>query len=109
MDGLSIISVGFGILIRLAIPVAVTLVVAYVLRQLDQRWQQEASVGAPSPIEVLQCWVLNDCPPERREKCAAYHQQNIPCWQVFRDEAGRLPQRCLSCDVFRKAPVVEII
>jgi hypothetical protein len=108
MEGLSILTAIFGFLIRLALPIALTLLAAYLLRRLDQRWQQQGSVAQPGPVAVLKCWVMNDCPPEQRERCAAYQQHNVPCWQVFRDEAGRLPQRCLGCEVFRQSPVLEI-
>lgn len=108
MEGSSAVSVVLGLLLRLALPLALTLLAAYLLRRLDQRWQQQGLNNQPGTVEVLKCWVLNDCPPEQRERCAAYQQSSVPCWQVFRDEAGRLPQRCLSCRVFRQTPVLEI-
>lgn len=107
MEGISILSVLAGLLLRLGLPVALTLLVAYGLSRLDKRWQQQANQYRPSPVRVIKCWVLNDCSPEQREACAAYQQAGSPCWQIFRDDAGRLQERCLGCDVFRNAPVIE--
>lgn len=96
-----------GILVRLALPIALTLLAAYALRRLDQRWQSQAAARQPGPVSVIKCWVLNDCPAEQRANCPVYQKQNLPCWQAYRDKAGRLPERCLDCQVFRQAPVIE--
>ncbi len=107
MEIMPTISYLAGILVRMAVPIVITLLVAYGLRRLDQRWQNQAISNQPSAAGLIKCWVLNDCPPEQRAKCAVYQEQKLPCWQAFRDEKGRLPKRCLECDVFRQAPVFE--
>ncbi len=35
-----------GLLLRLAIPIAATMLVVYILRRLDKRWQAEAETAA---------------------------------------------------------------
>ncbi|MFP3853628.1 MAG: hypothetical protein ACLFWD_04955 [Anaerolineales bacterium] len=107
MEKISILSTLAGLLLRLGLPAALTLLAAYGLSVLDKRWQQQANKHQPSPVRVIKCWVLKDCSPQQREACAAYQQREMPCWQIFRDDAGRLPERCLGCDVFRDAPVIE--
>jgi hypothetical protein len=109
MDGMAILSSVLGIAIRLVLPLAVTLLVAYGLRRLDQRWQEEAAARQTGPMSFIRCWVLNDCPDEKRANCPVFQEKNLPCWQVFRDEAGRLPSQCLGCEVFRRAPALETI
>jgi hypothetical protein len=96
-----------GIVLRFGVPVLGTMAVIYFLRRLDARWQAEAveEAQAAELFPKLRCWVLNDCPEERRAKCPAYAQQGIPCWQVYRDGNGRLRNECLGCDVFKSAPV----
>lgn len=96
-----------GVLLRVGVPLALTLVAALWLRRLDRRWQRDAdeirrAVGSKSGLGVIRCWLLHDCAPERREACPAFLDQKIPCWQHFRDGQGRLAHRCLGCEVFRR-------
>ena len=91
-----------GLLVRLAIPIALTAVLIFFLRKLDTRWQSEAH--APLPVDKVKCWEVKGCSPEQAENCAA-GQSSLPCWQVYRLPNGYLREECLSCEVFRKAPI----
>ena len=96
-------------LVRFGIPVLFTVIVCWIFKKFDDRWQAEArSYREKSGIEnlapIVRCWVLNECPEEQREECPAYKEQNIPCWQHFRAANGYLQEKCLSCRVFRGAP-----
>lgn len=102
-----------GTLLRIGVPVALTVAAAWALRKLDLSWQREAEdyraragIGRAT-FELIQCWVLNDCPSEQRERCPAYRERQGPCWQHFRDERGRLTERCLGCQVFKRALAPE--
>ena len=105
------VTLALGLLVRLLLPVGLTLSVAWLLRRLDRRWRAEATgqIPAARSLQVLRCWVLNDCPEEQRSRCAAYQQQGTPCWQLFRDHHGRLRTSCLDCEVFRLSPVAEAV
>jgi hypothetical protein len=92
-----------GLLVRLAIPIAATLLVIYILRRLDKRWQAEAELQ-PVAVEKTECWKIKGCPPEQVKDCAAARSQ-LPCWQVKRLPNGYLNEDCLSCPVFIEAPV----
>ncbi len=92
-----------GLLLRLAIPIAATLFVVYILRRLDKRWQAEAELQ-PVGVEKPECWKVKGCPPEQVENCAAA-KSPLPCWQVKRLPNGYLNEDCLSCPVFIEAPV----
>lgn len=97
----------FGLLIRLAIPISFTILIAYLLQRIDKRWQAEAkqlNVTARAPGGVP-CWERHNCSAEKRAGCPAYQNAQIPCWQQFRDPAGRLREGCIGCDVFREAPI----
>ena len=101
----SLLAVITGFALRLAIPVAITAVAIYFLRRLDTRWQAEAEEQLLLPVvEKPKCWEVNGCTPEMRATCAGY-QSELPCWQAFREENGYLKERCLGCDIFRKAPI----
>ncbi len=101
----SILVVLFGLLIRLAIPILITALAVTILRAEDKRWQAEAKqVSLPVvKVEKPYCWVINKCPPETMKECKALYSRE-PCWQVFRQANGYLPEKCLECKVFRGAP-----
>ena len=95
---------------RFGIPILVTVVIFALLSRYDSRWKQEALAkrkqeAAQGLIPLVKCWVFNDCPPEKRESCPAYQEKYLPCWQVFRDEDDLLQRACLTCPVFKKAPI----
>ena len=95
------------VLLRVAIPIAVTLTFIKVLKWLDERWKQESDFEGAKVAKVrnVSCWEINECPAEQRAACKAYNNPDKPCWQVFREKNGRLQERCIGCDIFRHAPV----
>lgn len=102
---ISIIAVITGFLIRLAIPIVITAVAIYLLRRFDARWQAEAEAETLSPaVEKPHCWETKNCTPEMRASCPGYLSE-APCWQARREENGYLQEKCLGCDIFRKAPI----
>lgn len=92
-----------GLALRLGIPILITVLAVYLLRKLDARWQHESEAHL-SPVEKPECWTINNCPEEAREKCPGFLSP-LPCWQVRRLSNGYLREECLACPVFRGAPV----
>lgn len=104
-------------ILRLGIPLAITLAVGYGLRRLDSRWQAEALArqaeavlarqqSGPEPaVEMFKiisrpCWVLKQCPEATYTMCPACRYSELPCWLArFRTE-GRLSHACYQCDMF---------
>jgi len=108
MDGLTtVFTIVLGILLRVAIPIAATLLLIIVFKWLDERWQREAGSDGVAIVQPgnLGCWETNKCPEEQRAGCQAYANPDKPCWQVFREKDGRLQERCIGCDIFKHAPV----
>jgi hypothetical protein len=99
---LSFLMILAGLMLRLAIPIALTTVLILLLRKLDARWQSE--VQLPVLVEKPNCWEVKGCSPEQRSNCVA-GQSSLPCWQTYRLPNGYLREECLSCEVFRKAPI----
>jgi hypothetical protein len=95
-----------GLSVRLAIPIAITVLLVHLLRGLDARWQIEAEqipAGGPKP----RCWELKTCPPEKHWACPAFQSEEA-CWQVFRRPNGYLREGCLTCIVFLRAPLQQM-
>ncbi len=98
----SLLAILAGMLLRLAIPVAITAVLIILLRKLDARWQVEAQL--PVSIEKPECWKIKGCPPDQVKNCIGASSP-LPCWQAFRLPNGYLREECLSCKVFMDAPM----
>jgi hypothetical protein len=99
--------------LRFGLPVGLTLLVCWLFKWLDARWQAEAEeyqkrAGVKGWVPIVRCWLLNDCPPEQREHCHAYQNQEVPCWQHFRAPEGELKEKCMDCGVFQGVPLPSI-
>lgn len=107
MDSLETLGVlVLGIVVRFVLPIGITALLVWYFRRLDQRWQMEAKLAANRPMPKNPgCWKINKCSAEKRAKCRAYANPDKPCWQVYRTTDGLLQERCLGCDVFKKAPI----
>jgi hypothetical protein len=98
----SLIAVLTGLLLRLAIPIAGTIMVVYLLRKLDAHWQAEVQLP-PIPAQKAECWKVKGCSSAQKKNCPA-SASPLPCWQVFRQSNGYLQEECISCPVFIDAP-----
>ena len=93
-----------GLLVRLAIPIFITVLAVSFLRKLDERWQKQAEIETPeAKVPKPECWKVRDCPPPARGACPGFLSP-LPCWQVYRLPNGYLREECLTCEVFRAAP-----
>lgn len=106
--------------LRLGIPIAVTVLIAWGLRRLDARWQADAAArqssravaagnldaaAVTSPLAAQQpCWELNNCSDAQRGNCPACATFDIPCWMARLRADGKLPARCYGCTLFRTRP-----
>ena len=99
----SVLAIIAGLLLRLAIPIAGTILVVTLLRKLDARWQREAQLS-PLPVAKIECWKVKGCTAAQKKNCTAASSP-LPCWQVFREPNGYMRERCISCEVFIDAPI----
>lgn len=105
-------TIALGLFMRFGIPLILTAVLVFWLRRLDTRWQDEAEEMRRIQLKETMahwtpCWEIRKCPPQLRESCPAYQHRDLPCWQAWREAAGRLPDRCVDCIVFRNAPAPQ--
>ncbi len=101
------LAVLIGFLLRLGVPLLATIGLVWLLGKLDRRWQAEAQQTRSHPIGTYNqqpCWEQKGCSLEQMSKCPATNA-DVPCWQVFRKSNGYLKEACLTCEVFRAAPV----
>ncbi|RME69838.1 MAG: hypothetical protein D6784_17735 [Chloroflexi bacterium] len=125
MDELWLIgAVVAGFVLRLGIPLAVTFLVGYWLRRLDDRWQAEAHArrvaeAATRNDSVLEfyttidppCWAGKNCPETVLHQCPVWLQSNHqPCWLIRYRVEGRLTPNCYHCPYFtaRRAIVPQV-
>jgi hypothetical protein len=99
----SVLVILIGLVLRLALPVAITILAVLFLRKLDNRWQAEAEDEEPKP-DPEQSWDIQDCPIEQGKVTPARFSV-FPCWQMNRLSNGYLNEQCLTCKVFHNAPV----
>lgn len=101
----SVLAVLSGLALRLAIPIAITLLVVYILHKVDARWQEEAAqMPAQVTVEKPHCWDIKNCPVELRSQCTSPNSTE-PCWQSHRLSNGYLREECINCQVFHQAPI----
>ncbi len=93
-----------GVVLRLIVPLALTVFVVVVLRRLDARWQTQAELerAMPEKGEAV-CW--KELGLSSKAIQARLSGGERPCWQVSRLPNGHLREECLDCEVFRDAPV----
>ena len=122
MDGLwdAVVVAGMFVL-RLGVPLAITIAIGYLLRRLDAKWQAEAwaqwetsqmqeAAAGPTPSAAKQpCWTLKGCSEAVRDRCPAFKRPNIPCWLARRQAEGRLPAACYDCELFSLKQVGQSI
>ena len=103
-DSYSLLAILIGLAVRLALPVAITLIAVYLLRKLDAHWQKQAEYElSHAADEEPESWDLKDCPIEKRS-AQPLATSSLPCWQTHRLPNGYLNEECLSCAIFRDAP-----
>lgn len=104
MESNSIFALMFGLMIRLGLPLLVTVLIVYGLRKLDIRWQKEAELERSLLIrDEGPCWKEQGLSIDEIKARAA--ESGKPCWQIHRLSNGYLREACLDCDVFINAPV----
>jgi hypothetical protein len=114
MEGMYEVLVIIGMFfVRLGLPVVIFIVIGYLLRRLDSRWEEEAK-AQPETIRRLQaaraqrpCWEEKGCSEEAMARCAAYKHADIPCWLARLRAERRLPTECSNCARYTHKPAPQ--
>jgi MerR family transcriptional regulator/heat shock protein HspR len=59
--------------------------------------------GVKKLLALIPCWELKKCSKEVRQKCTAFVDRTLPCWQTARVICAREPSRCEDCEIFVRA------
>lgn len=103
MDTNTIFALILGLVVRLGLPLLVTLLVVLGLRRLDGRWQKEAELERGLLVrDEERCWKEQGLSMDESKVRAA--ESGKPCWQIHRLSNGYLREACLDCEVFINAP-----
>jgi hypothetical protein len=103
VDWLSNIGPGAALLLlRVGLPVAITVLAGYLLSRLDAKWQADELAHQNLP-SAPRCWEIMGCDPAKRAACPACRLRPLPCWMAQQRLEGRIPERCFSCEVFLTA------
>jgi len=54
-------------------------------------------------LELTPCWEITHCPPDKREKCSAFIDRSVPCWQRASSACAKELKQCEECEVFVRA------
>jgi len=52
-------------------------------------------------------WLIKSCKIEDCQKCGAFNQSNIPCWEVLMNERKCNRDDCRNCEVYKMAEPVQ--
>lgn len=102
MDTNTIFALILGLVVRLGLPLLVTLLVVIGLHRLDARWQKEAELERNLLLRGDEpCWKEQGFAMDASAQGA---ESKMPCWQLYRLSNGYLREACLGCEVFINAP-----
>jgi hypothetical protein len=102
--------IGFFAL-RCVLPLVLMMLIGFGMNKLVDRWaaEEEARLeGVPAaaarprlPATTIPCWLFKNCDEKTRLACPATERPGIPCWLLRMQAAGRLPERCKECAIYR--------
>ena len=98
--------------LRCLVPLALMVGIGYAMNWLVDRWEAEAAVSgaeqgtavSPQNAKSTACWAVIGCDPEQRENCPGFKQQQIPCWLARTQAEGALPDKCVTCPLYKETP-----
>lgn len=98
-----------GFLVRIGVPIAITLALGYWLEKKLRPAEEKDDVvielqrrAAKSPkIIQLHCWDLHRCDAARRAACAAYEHPDLPCWLALQVEGAKVREECFTCALYK--------
>ncbi len=97
-------------LLRIGVPVAITLALGYwlekKLRPEEQKSDKIVNIetarrARSSKIIQLHCWDVRHCESTQRAQCAAYQHPELPCWLALQVAGDKVHEQCFSCALYK--------
>ena len=92
-----------GLFLRFGVPLCFTIILAWLLRNMDLQWLREAGEekGKEKSIDRQLpegCWIIHNLSKDDRRG------MELPdvCWKVRMRFEGILPDHCLECQYFKE-------
>ena len=92
-----------GLFLRFGVPLGLTIILAWLLRNMDLRWMEEGEPSVESNrIENKElseiCWIVHNFVKDDGVELEAQET----CWKVRMRFEGILPSECLDCEIFQE-------
>ncbi len=92
--------------LRIGIPLAITLGIGYWLeKRLRPPVTEPTHNIQPILGQAQHCWEIKGCAPEAIQKCPAFIRQDLPCWLANQVATGSLKPGCATCGQFKPVQV----
>ena len=101
----------FMFVLRIGVPIAVTLLVGRWLEKKLAPAEQEQTETKPryttrtsrsgGKIIQIHCWEAKRCDTAKLAQCAAYKRPDLPCWLAIQAEGGKLREECFTCAFYK--------
>lgn len=107
-DLLDAIAVILMFILRIGVPIALTLAFGYWLekklapREREQESSTRQRIARDDPkIIQLHCWDVKRCDATVRAQCAAYKHPELPCWLALQAEGAQVREECFTCALYK--------
>ena len=105
----------FMFVLRLGVPIVITLLIGYWLEKRLAAPQESKENGTSIPktarytrtgnIIQIHCWDLKRCEQSQRAQCAAFQHPDLPCWLAIQADGGKLREECFTCSLYKPAKI----
>lgn len=98
--------------LRCLLPLALMLAIGYAMNWMVDRWELEAEESGEGTVLAThmsasnggRCWSIMKCDPGLRKDCPGFKQKMIPCWLARTQAEGTLPEKCITCPLYKHEP-----
>jgi hypothetical protein len=105
IDGIMVILM---FILRIGVPVALTLALGYWLEKklrppevVEKELPQPRATKPDAKIIQLHCWDVKRCDSTTRAQCAAVKHPELPCWLALQAEGLPVREECFTCALYK--------
>ncbi len=101
----------FMFVLRIGVPIAITLLVGrWLEKKLAPREEEQMETKSVYTTRVtrsggkiiqIHCWDLKRCERAKLAQCAAHQRPDLPCWLALQANGDKLRAECFSCALYK--------